>query len=359
MLARKNILPLSNAATVDVDFDDLSVTHYTGNLIEENLYYPYGLRSMGLSANASPRQPNSYKYNGKQLQNNEFTDGSGLEWLDYGARMYDAQIGRWMVQDPLSEKYLSWTTYNYTFNNPIYFVDPDGRDGRVTRVNGTGTKDNPNIVTIEAEYYYNTNNLSGEQLEGLNNAIANYNNTKGSYGSEKDGTYTVIKFAISAKGFDTDAKVDEAINGSKFTNERGGTSRFGNKVQVGVGVLNPDGKNTLGQDEGKEITIYGNAIKEASDKTNISQAKLSEYVFGHEIGHNLGGEHKDSSPMKEEVYFYPIMKSGCVGGEGCVERWQVANGSSTISPKLPVTLLNRIENPVVRTYLNYPKSPTQ
>ena len=94
-----------------------------------NSYYPFGLNIKGLTtSNNMPAtkayQPNEYLYNGKMFQ-----DELGLDWLDYGARFYDAQLGRWTTIDPLCEDggQESATPYGYAFNDPIKHNDPDGR----------------------------------------------------------------------------------------------------------------------------------------------------------------------------------------------------------------------------------------
>jgi RHS repeat-associated protein len=75
----------------------------------------------------TPYTANKYRYNGKELQNNEFYDGSGLEEYDYGARFYDGQIGRWFQQDELSTKETSISPYSFDFGNPISLVDMSGK----------------------------------------------------------------------------------------------------------------------------------------------------------------------------------------------------------------------------------------
>ena len=99
-------------------------------------YYPFGKPLYTLNGN------NRYLYNGKELQ-----DETGF--YDYGARMYDPDIGRWMVVDLYSEKYFNYTSYNYVLNNPIKYIDPNGEYVDVSFIykkNKDGSYVNPNIV---------------------------------------------------------------------------------------------------------------------------------------------------------------------------------------------------------------------
>lgn len=90
-----------------------------GNKEQVNHYYPFGsLFTEGMNANMQP-----YKYNGKELERM-----NGIDWYNYGARHYDATIGRWMTLDPLCEKYYSISPYAYCANNPINAIDLDGKD---------------------------------------------------------------------------------------------------------------------------------------------------------------------------------------------------------------------------------------
>jgi RHS repeat-associated protein len=89
-------------------------------VLQENHYYPFGMEMRG-SWVAQSGTENAYQYNGKEL-NEDFS----LNWSDYGARWYDASVGRWNGVDPLAEDYLNWSPYNYVLNSPIRYIDPNG-----------------------------------------------------------------------------------------------------------------------------------------------------------------------------------------------------------------------------------------
>ena len=88
-----------------------------GTVEEVNHYYPFG----GVFASSGSVQP--YKYNGKELDRE-----NGLDWYDYGARHYDAALGRFLTVDPLAQKYWQWSPYAYCADNPVNRIDPTGME---------------------------------------------------------------------------------------------------------------------------------------------------------------------------------------------------------------------------------------
>ncbi|WP_202923364.1 DUF6443 domain-containing protein [Pontibacter pudoricolor] len=109
---------LANESAEDVYFDDMSISSTSLN-VQENHYDPWGLNLAGIEQQGAP--DHKFQYNGKERQTE-----LGLNWMDYGARMYDAQLGRWHVVDPLADQMRRHSPYNYAFDNPIRFIDPDG-----------------------------------------------------------------------------------------------------------------------------------------------------------------------------------------------------------------------------------------
>ena len=108
-------------------------------ILDENHYYPFGLkheRYLPLEkwkfiidqqniekTKLKVALTDEYKY---KFGQKEYQDELGLNMYDYGARNYDAALGRWMNVDPLTEEFPSWSPYNFVYNNPIKFVDPTG-----------------------------------------------------------------------------------------------------------------------------------------------------------------------------------------------------------------------------------------
>ena len=253
------------ASTVGMTYGkcNVRIVFNTSGILSENHYYPFGLPIHNLSTSTAPAgKENRYLYNGKELQ-----DDLGLNWMDYGARFYDAGLGRWHSVDPLAEKYYPASPYAYTGNNPILFVDYDGRDY------GVHFNHHDKTVTIKATYYAKTDDVKYAQ-----NAVDSWNNQSGSF------TYTI------GKG---ENAVEYTVN-------------FELSV-VEVQTTDPDPVKELGQlnaalakdksGEGNIFTVVkdkdmdGNNGTATNNYIRVAESRKETETGMHEIGHTLGMGH--------------------------------------------------------------------
>ena len=142
------------------------VISQSGTVEETSHYYPFG----GVFANAGNVQP--YKYNGKELDTKK-----GLNWYDYGARHYDAVLGRFITVDALYDKHFKVSPYVYCGNEPVGRIDPDGNDWRVQTHYNRETDKIEYKITVRAALINNSNNkeldiktLAGQIVEQVNAA---------------------------------------------------------------------------------------------------------------------------------------------------------------------------------------------
>jgi len=147
------------------------------DVVQEDSYYPFGMTMNGLDYRTRDiDKKNLYLYNGKELQ-----EDFGLEWYDYGARFYDAQLGRWHVPDPLAEQAYGWTPYRYAFNNPIKYIDPNGlyetvkptSEDALEMIKNTLTEEDAKHIQLDSK-----GNIDKDAINSHESESGNFNNLK-------------------------------------------------------------------------------------------------------------------------------------------------------------------------------------
>jgi len=245
-------------------FDNITVEHYTSEVLDENHYYPFGLTlSIAESAQGSVAK-NPHKYNSKELEK-----AFALETYDYGARLYSSQTGRWFGIDEEAESYIEQSPYNYVGNNPIRRADIDGRDW-LDKVKGftAAVIDNATGIDLRGSFSYtdakdyNTGQDAGDVaslLGGIAEGYAGTSMTASSVGVAvtTGGTAAIVAVPTAAVGIALTAHgtMVTANSTANFASQKGRVS---------------EGKT---QSEG---VIYKRSDKTGKQKDYVGQAKSEE-----------------------------------------------------------------------------------
>ena len=225
------------------------VINQSGSVEETNHYYPFG----GVFASTTNVQP--YKYNGK-----EYDTKKGLNWYDYGARHYDATLGRFTTVDVLCDKHFEISPYAYCGNEPIGRIDPDGNDWRVQTHYNRETDKIEYQITVRAALINNSSNkkldiktLAGQIVEQVNTA---YTISDDSFVSTMDMRLRVVDSVDDIKD---NEHVFQIVDQSKLTKTSGSVvmaETDGNSLDIKIGtkavsnMLNNDDNRTFAHELG-------------------------------------------------------------------------------------------------------------
>jgi RHS repeat-associated protein len=163
---------LVNESGVAAYFDDMALRVVAPNPIQENHYDPFGLNLVGIEESGMPNS--KFQYNDKEKQ-----EDFNLNWTDYGARMYDMQLGRFASIDRFSEKYTDLSPYSYGANNPIRYIDINGDSI------GQTTAFSSNPILAKAFDFFASSRAGRSFLSDY----ASKGQTFGGYTARKDGKY--------------------------------------------------------------------------------------------------------------------------------------------------------------------------
>lgn len=218
-------------------------------ILSEESTYPFGL-SMNYNTLKGTSSPTKYTYNNK-----EFNADFGLNILDYWARYYDPAIGRWNAVDPLAEQYYPFSSYNYTLNNPIRFIDPDGRSVDDIIVNGV-------TYTPGATYDSNEDAFVAKTFDALN-SLSNSSKTAAEQINtlvESDHDFTIVESSGETIFYASNSDAYREGPGS------GGTIKWNPNSDTAQGVETT---------EGYQVNVKTNLIHEAGHAARAAQGKGS------------------------------------------------------------------------------------
>ncbi|MEZ4886487.1 MAG: RHS repeat-associated core domain-containing protein [Chitinophagales bacterium] len=316
--------------TKDYDNDGLP------DILQESHYYPFGHQIDGLSklydppggvifsnnGYLYPEDPNTgyttfieqlqYTHDLKRYNGKEFNRELGLNWYDYGARWYDPVIGRWNAVDPLAEKFYGWSPFNYVYNNPLSFIDPDGRKIVIAGNSDFQSKVWKHMVSLAM------NNETG--FEQLKKAVESEKTlvifagdaSVVRWGGNGDKTSGKEAYSTLAINFEEMAESKDGAAGSIEADLGHELSHFNMEIEGGLSK-SKDGDSIVGvsPEEVPALEIENSIRKELG----ISERKS---YSGHDFyGKELGNNEKYTGyyPKKKTGKYAPVKQGQCTKDE--------------------------------------------
>lgn len=279
--------------------------------LQENHYYSFGMEMEGFWQTQVGTE-NSYQYNGKEL-NEDF----GLNLADYGARWADLTLGRWWSVDPMAEKYLSKSSYNYGLNNPIRMIDPNGMESQAY---GGG-------YTNEAEAGMRASEKANEEKK---TAAANYKNLEkiiatgivGKTSQSERGSTEKNKSVETKDGKNASQNAIVVLSAPKHVSGLGHAAvLIGNKDEGYLfysknGTFGSSGLNERSSgppSDNPRIEIPYKSIEEFANSVDNKDADGQIYLSGYAIPISSVDVKAAKNAAKMEVMsYYDVLASSCI-----------------------------------------------
>ncbi|MCP9610512.1 DUF6443 domain-containing protein [Coprobacter tertius] len=301
----------------------------SSNVVQYMRYYPFGLQQR--ECYWKELQP--YKYSGK-----EYISFGGLECSDFGARLYDQSIGRWMCPDPLAEKYYSVSPYVYCMNNPMRYVDPDGMDIYMLTSDGRTilalkTDDKYDRLYNSYTDVYGYTSISGKYIDvmdkGLLPQLTNSNNFLTAETINSNDAFNVFKFVVDnssvewgLSGYKNKGNINYVINSDLIEDNVTLNTMGHERKDMTFHIHSHPGGDETKKASGYEL--YKNGIKFGSSDAEFmnSQFNIAKkankkwpkeyptlYIYHKESGGIYNYDHMNSSKYVGKALTYKMMKS--------------------------------------------------